>query len=231
MKKQIRLIMFLIFVVALTMIISVKLFPAVSEIETVSVYAALPVNEINISMKKTEDYLKQLKEEVEKRSLRKPPFEVVSIHPNMNIKSVTNFTESQFNIMLKGTPLFGHGRSFVKVEKEYGVNGLFMVALTGQEQGFGTGEIARLKNNLTSYMAFDENENMAYSFRSYEHCLLVTADLLIDDYLTENGKYYNGNTVAAINVKYASDQKWAGKILQIMKRLQDKLLAEYSIGI
>jgi len=36
------------------------------------------------------------------------------------------------------------------------------------------------------------------------------------DYLTPGGKYYEGETLEAMNIHYATDKEWAAKIKRIM---------------
>ena len=38
-----------------------------------------------------------------------------------------------------------------------------------------------------------------------------------------NGKYYNGNTVSAVNKKYATDKNWANKVYNYMEYLYKKI--------
>jgi beta-N-acetylglucosaminidase len=136
---------------------------------------------------------------------------------------LTGYSSEDYNKMLAGTPLSKQGESFVRVEEIEKVNGLFMASLTGQEQGFGTGELARERNNLTSFGAWDDNKYHATRFKSFDHCLMFTARWLRTQYLTKGGKYYHGVTVHSVNVMYASDKTWADNIIIIMKRLKSKL--------
>ena len=40
---------------------------------------------------------------------------------------------------------------------------------------------------------------------------------------TAVASYYNGSTIKAVNVRYASDQEWNIKVFNIMKSLYDKI--------
>jgi len=149
------------------------------------------------------------------------------VSDSADLNTITGYTAEQFNKMLSGTPLAEYGYIFVNAEVNHGVNGLFMAALTGQEQNFGASESGcKAKLNLTSYMAYDSNVSAARTFASYDECIDVTAKLIKKSYLTVGGTYYNGATPEGINVRYASDKTWAAKIKSIMVRLQSKLQAE-----
>ena len=38
-----------------------------------------------------------------------------------------------------------------------------------------------------------------------------------------NGKYYNGNTLSAVNKRYATDKNWANSVYNHIKYLYNKL--------
>jgi beta-N-acetylglucosaminidase len=129
----------------------------------------------------------------------------------------TNLTENDYNVMLEDTPLAGRGYMFWEAEFAHGVNGLFLLALTGQEQGFGAGSIAQSKNNLTSFGAWDSNPHeRAREFRDYSESIQVTAKWLANEYLSVDGKYFINGTLEDIGKYYASDPEWATKIKRVM---------------
>lgn len=57
----------------------------------------------------------------------------------------------------KGSILAGQGSAFLEAEKLYGVNALFLLALAGEEGGWGTSQIALDKNNTFGWAADDSN--------------------------------------------------------------------------
>ena len=127
-----------------------------------------------------------------------------------------------------------NAKYFYYIEKEYGINGIFVAALGIHESAWGTSKIARNKYNLFGYGAYDSNPyNGAYSFSDYSESIDLIARVLVKYYLNPkgtviydnqraNGKYYNGNTLSAVNKKYASDKNWAKGVYSHMQYLYKK---------
>ena len=124
---------------------------------------------------------------------------------------------------------------FYNLEQKYRINGLFIAALGIHESAWGTSAISRDKLNLFGYGAYDDTPyESAVTFSSYAEGIETVTRSLIKNYLnvagTEiydgeiaKGKYYNGTTIASINVKYATDENWANAIYNIMEGLYEKL--------
>ena len=80
------------------------------------------------------------------------------------------------------------------------------------------------KYNLFGYRAYDRDpENSAQSFENYAKAIEDVSKALKQDYLTENGPFYNGTTLESVNKKYASDEEWYLKVYAYMEYLYDKL--------
>jgi len=124
---------------------------------------------------------------------------------------------------------------FYYIEKQYNINGLFVAAVGIHESAWGTSKIARDKNNLFGYGAYDSNPyNGAYDFSSYSECIDLIARVFVKYYLNPKGTsiyggekaagtYYNGATLTGINTKYATDKNWANGVYNHMKYLYNKL--------
>lgn len=128
-----------------------------------------------------------------------------------------------------------NAKYFYYVEKVYGINGVFVAALGIHESGWGTSKIAVNKKNLFGYGAYDMNAYAsAYKYDGYAAGIDMISRVLIKNYLnpkgtaiynneTASGKYYNGNTLAAVNKKYATDKNWANSVYTWMKYLYNRL--------
>lgn len=124
---------------------------------------------------------------------------------------------------------------FYYAEQEYGLNGVFLAAIAIHESGWGTSSIAKNKNNLFGYMAYDGSAYAsAKTFSSYSEGIDLLARVLVKYYLNSagteiyggniaEGKYYNGSTFSGVNEVYASDSGWASKVYNIMKKLYNNL--------
>lgn len=124
---------------------------------------------------------------------------------------------------------------FYYIEEQYDINGIFVAAVGIHESAWGTSKLAINKKNLFGYGASDSNPyNNAYSFDNYSESIDLLARVFTKYYLNPkgtsiyggeeaNGRYYNGNTLSAVNKKYASDSNWANAVYSHMKYLYNKL--------
>ena len=124
---------------------------------------------------------------------------------------------------------------FYYIERQYNINGIFVASIGIHESAWGTSRIARNKKNLFGYGAYDSSPYSSSStFSSYSEGIDLIARVLVKYYLnpkgtsiyggeTANGKYYNGNTLTAVNQKYATDKGWANKVYSYMEYLYSKL--------
>lgn len=124
---------------------------------------------------------------------------------------------------------------FYYIEKQYNINGLFVAAVGIHESNWGTSKIAREKNNLFGYGAYDSNPyNGAYTFSDYSECIDLISRVFVKYYLNPKGTniyggekaagtYYNGATLSGVNTKYATDKNWANAVYNNMKYLYNKL--------
>lgn len=124
---------------------------------------------------------------------------------------------------------------FYYIEEQYQINGIFVAAIGIHESAWGTSKIAKNKFNLFGYGAYDSNPyNGAYIFTSYSESIDLLARVLTKYYLNPSGtkiydgqvasgKYYSGNTLTAVNKKYATDKNWANSVYKHMKYLYEKI--------
>lgn len=128
-----------------------------------------------------------------------------------------------------------NAEAFFKAEQKYNINGIFIAAIAINESGWGTSNIARTKKNLFGYGAYDRDPyNSSYTFESYEEGIDLVTKVMAKHYLNPagtkiygdemaSGKYYNGPTIASVNIRYASDTEWAKKVYTYMEYLYNKL--------
>lgn len=147
----------------------------------------------------------------------------LNIDVNSDLRILSNLTAEEYNKMLENTELNNLGNALEKAEKEYGVNGLYLMGLACLESGYGKSEFARKRNNLVGWNAVNSNPNKASYFESKEECILYVAKRLKTNYLNKNGCYFNGYSARTIDVKYCTDKKHADKIIQIINKLKVRL--------
>lgn len=158
---------------------------------------------------------------------------------NMALNRPSGFTLEQFTKALtdskdKNKTFQNNAKYFYYVEKQYNINGMFVAAVGIHESAWGTSKIAINKHNLFGYGAYDSNPyNGAYSFEDYGESIDLVSRVFVKYYLNPkgtiiydktqaNGKFYSGNTLTAVNKKYASDKQWANKVYKHMQYLYSK---------
>lgn len=159
----------------------------------------------------------------------------------INVNEPTGLTLEEFKKILSNNPkdvnkIFeNNAEVFYNLEQKYRINGLFIAALGIHESAWGTSAIAKDKLNLFGYGAYDDTPyESALTFNSYAEGIETVTKSLIKNYLnvagTEiydgeiaTGKYYNGTTIASINIKYATDENWSNAIYNILEGLYEKL--------
>ena len=131
---------------------------------------------------------------------------------SFDLRTKSFCTAAELDEVLK-YELKGLGEHFLSAEEKHGVNALFLASVAALESGWG--RYCFKKNNMFGY------GNM--SFSSKAECIDFVAMKLKENYLSENGKYHNGYTVDAVNVRYNGRSEWAETVLQIMSALSRKL--------
>ena len=160
---------------------------------------------------------------------------------SMSVNKASGLTIEDFKKALSNNPkdvnkIFeNNAEAFFNAEKKYNVNGMFIAAIGINESGWGTSNIALTKKNLFGYGAYDRDPyNSSYTFENYEDGIDLVTKVMAKYYLNPagtkifgdemaSGKYYNGPTIAAVNMRYASDTEWAKKVYSYMEYLYNKL--------
>ena len=141
-----------------------------------------------------------------------------------NLRSKSGVDANRLNKVLEGTGLAGLGSVYVDAENTYGVNAIFLTALTAQESGWGNSNRARTQNNLSGYAVYS-NGSAGKSFSSKGASIYATAKLLANDYLSTSGKYHKGSDIFAVNTTYCpvDGYDWANKITSIAHDLVQEI--------
>ena len=128
-----------------------------------------------------------------------------------------------------------NAKYFYYAEEQYNINGVFLAAIAVHESAWGTSTIARNKNNLFGYCAYDATPyESATSFENVSEGIDLVARVLTKNYLnpqgtelpdgtTATGRYHTGNTIKSVNVHYATDPNWANCVYTWMERLYNAI--------
>ncbi len=107
----------------------------------------------------------------------------------MNMATPSGMSEEQFSNGLR-YELKPLASTFVEIEEEYEINGALLASIVALESGWGRSKMSQAKNNITSFRVGGEYK----TYESKEECLFDMARNLSENYLKEDGKYYDGGT-------------------------------------
>lgn len=149
---------------------------------------------------------------------------------DMNLNTKSDLTLSDYKTIFsnnssdKNNIFKDNAEVFYNMEQKYNMNGIFLASIGIHESAWGTSYIAKEKNNLFGYKAYDRDPvNSAQDFENYQDCIETVAQALSTNYLSSSGRFYNGATLSGVNTRYASDENWHEKVFKYMEYLYDKL--------
>lgn len=165
----------------------------------------------------------------------------IKVNENMALNKSSGLTLDDFKKILSNHPsdkndIFEKAaEDFYKADRKYNVNGVFLASIGIHESAWGTSKISVDKKNLFGYGAYDASPyESAYSFNTYYDGIEILAKSLSKNYLNPpgtilstgeiaTGAFYNGNTAASVNIRYASDTLWHTKVYKYMSQLYNNL--------
>lgn len=147
-------------------------------------------------------------------------YEVYPSYNPYNLLEPSNITREQMYNLLEGTALQSLSNGYVYMEEVYGINSLFLVSISAEESGWGTSSLAINNNNIGGIKSSDGG--FAY-FSDWFDCLNYKADLLYNEYLSEDGLYFNGYSIWNVNMLYCEQEQWADNLNTIADELLNKV--------
>lgn len=135
-----------------------------------------------------------------------------------NIYSVTlkdgyryyNADELEKGLLYELKPLAPY---FIKAQDTYQIDAVFLAAVAAEESGWG--RYLFRKNNIFGFENCD--------FKSLESCIDHAAKWLRTQYLTPGGMYYEGESVAEINIHYNGRKTWEANVTAIMGQIVKRI--------
>ena len=165
----------------------------------------------------------------------------MTLSKDMPLNQSTDLTLEDYKKILSGNSadknkiIEDNAEVFYNMDKTYHINGVFLASMAIHESAWGTSTIAQNKKNLFGYGAYDSSPyESSFSFEDYAEGIELVSKVLVKYYINEEGtpiyeeelakgSYYNGPTVSAVNIRYASDENWHNKIYKYMEYLYNKL--------
>lgn len=132
---------------------------------------------------------------------------------NYDVRKKSDITAAQLDAKLKNR-LKGTGCYFIAAQEEYGVNAEFLAAIAIHESGNGSSNAARRKNNFFGLMG----KRGQLSFATPREGIMAAAKNISKP----NGYYFaRGNyTIQRIARRWATDRRWASRIVATMKEIR-----------
>lgn len=146
----------------------------------------------------------------------------VPVVPSSKVETESGLSEEDIARIFKGTDLAEQGleEAILEVEKMYGINALFTIAVMKLESGNGSSRLAKNKNNLFGLNATGPDPHRkAFAFETKGDSVKKFGQLLADKYVD---KGYT--TIEKIATKYCpANSKWPSLVKTIMKKDYKKL--------
>ena len=123
--------------------------------------------------------------------------------------------------MKKFPYLSGIEGTLIKIQEDYDVNAVLILAIVRIESGNGKSSAATSRNNLGGLIVMQDSVRVFKSFDSKDDCLIYMANLLANHYLSEGGKFFNGYTLSGISKKYCEPPtEWVDLVAEMMLEIQ-----------
>lgn len=184
--------------------------------------------DLNEEQKRLKEQLKEIEDEIAKlTNFNSTTIGEITYNPN-NLLQPSNIDVDTLKYLLKDTKLYSLAPTYVQIEKEYGINALFIVGISALESGWGTSKRAVEDNNLTGFGVYHDNSK-GLNAQTKEDNLVITAKTLKNSYLSVGGNLYTGVTINDVNAKYCigydglPDFNWSLKINTIVEKLLSQL--------
>lgn len=136
-----------------------------------------------------------------------------------NLREKSNLSREQIYDLLDGSDLQVLADSYYDMENEYNVNAIFLMALNIEESGHGKSELALLNNNIGGVKSSSGGWE---TFNDWSHSLEYIASLIDEMYLSEDGAYYNGESIYDVNIRYCEGNQWAHNLNTIAMELLER---------
>ncbi len=148
------------------------------------------------------------------------PYALLPLHRPADPQITGAFLSTRAVQIRPDSPFNNLGGSFIQAQQTWGMNALYLMAHAALESAWGTSKIAKDKNNLFGFMAYDDDPyGHAATFRSMHESILYCGAYIRRSYLSEGGRWFRAPNLEGMNYYYASDQMWAVKIARAMQNI------------
>ena len=191
---------------------------------------ASKLNIANARIESLENEVNSLKEQVELQnnmiiSMQEENI-VITEKPEikMNAENVTeksNINKEQLELVLSDN-LKPFAETFIYCEENYNINALFLSSIVAISSDNGNAERINITNNMTGLGVTELRPN-GFSYETKEQSIIKCAELLANNYISEDGDYYNGLSVRDIGKNYCPSELWVNNIIEISNNMINNL--------
>lgn len=160
------------------------------------------------------DLIEEEKRRIAEQKKREKELQIASITCDpTNITRLSNVTSEQLKIITKDTQWEGNERALEDLEKNYGINLFYCIAVSRLESGNGTSVIAKRYNNIFGINGdtyYENYHDVTMYFGDFQNRLYVGKGL---------------TSVYTIGPKYCPpNRQWEVEVSSIMNSLYNKLM-------
>lgn len=176
---------------------------------------------------KSEAKVEEVKVEVEEELIIEPIYktiEEVTISKDMDLTQRTGLSKEDFKTLISRvkqdkTKFFYNNSDIIyDLCEEYQINEIFFCGLISAESGW---EIVQSHRNTHNYISL-MSKGKLIRYSTVEEGLRVAAQKLHDNYLSEDGKYYEGKTLEAVRTNFCpKTAKWTDLVYNGMEEIVD----------
>lgn len=152
--------------------------------------------------------------------LQKIPYATMPLNTPAGSTVTASFLRRKAGELRSGTPLAGLAETYLEAQEMWGINALFLMAHSALESNWGASALARDKNNIYGFKAYDRDPYYYGStFACKEDCIHYVSGYIRAAYLNGDGVYFKGPNLAGMNRHYATDPMWHVKVARIMQSI------------
>lgn len=140
------------------------------------------------------------------------------LYNKKDIRQKSNVSEEELSQMLKGTNMEELVPYLVDAEKNHNINALVLTGIIANNSDWNTSDRAEKYNNVSHLGVYDNNAK-GLVFNSKEECIDYTARLLSNEYLNEDGAYFNGYSLKNVSESFCNSDVWVNNINNIIYNL------------
>lgn len=183
------------------------------------------VKNINTQILEKQEVLRKYDDQLKDLEGQKDGLMVKKVFDPNDVTIPSNLTAEELHTGLDDTRLGYLTETFIECEHEYGVNAVFLASIAAHESGWGTSRRAINDHNYTGFGVYS-NSAVGINDNTGQDNIRRTAEHLANNYLSPDGKYYNGVSVRSVHTKYCATGGWTDGVCKHAETIMNKILKD-----